>query len=461
MNRAADAIVCGAGIVGIACAWHLAARAGLRRVAIVDERPPLSLTSDKSTECYRNWWPGPGDAMVSLMNRSVDLLEALAGASGNRFHLNRRGYLFATADPERVAAFEAAGREAESLGAGSFRRHDGRGGSDYVPHRASGYADAPDGADLIVDDALIRRHFPWLAPETVAVLHARRCGWLSAQQLGMYLLEEARRHGAFLVPGRVEEVLSAGGRVGGARVSLRGGGSERIAAPVFVNAAGPFAKEVAARLGAADLPVWFERHVKMSFADRGRAVPRDTPLFIWADPIRLPWSAEERAALAEDPEGGSLLETFPAGAHGRPDGGPDADTLILYWTYEGEERSEPVFPFGWDPRYPEIVLRGMSRMIPALARYFGRLPKPWIDGGYYARTRENRPLVGPLPLDGAYVCAAFSGFGIMGSCAGGELLAAHVTGGALPPWADAFSLSRYEDPAYRALLDEWPEDGQL
>ena len=50
----------------------------------------------------------------------------------------------------------------------------------------------------------------------------------------------------------------------------------------------------------------------------------------------------------------------------------------------------------------------------------------------------------------------------MGSCAGSELLAAHVTGGALPPWADAFSLSRYDDPAYRALLDDWPDDdGQL
>ena len=460
MNRTADAIVCGAGIVGIACAWHLAARHGMRRVAIVDERPPLSLTSDKSTECYRNWWPGPGDAMVSLMNRSVDWLEELAAASDNRFRLNRRGYLFATADPERVAAFEAAGREAESLGAGPLRLHDASGAADYVPHRPDGYTGAPDGADLIVDASLIRRYFPWISPDVAAVLHARRCGWLSAQQLGMFLLEEARRHGAFLVNGRVDEVLEAGGRVGGARISLRGGGEERIAAPVFVNAAGPFAKQVAGWLGA-DLPVWFERHVKMSFADRERAAPRDAPLFIWADPIRLPWSDEEREALGEDPEGRALLEPFPAGAHGRPDGGPDADTLILYWTYEEEKRSEPVFPFDWDPRYPEIVLRGMSRMLPSLERYFGRLPRPWIDGGYYVRTRENRPLVGPLPLEGSFVCAAFSGFGIMGSCAGGELLAAHVTGGPLPPWAAAFALSRYDDPEYRALLDDWPADGQL
>ena len=65
-----DAVVCGAGIAGIASAYALA-NAGLQRVLIVDPGAPLSLTSDKSTECYRNWWPGPGDAMVSLMNRSI------------------------------------------------------------------------------------------------------------------------------------------------------------------------------------------------------------------------------------------------------------------------------------------------------------------------------------------------------------------------------------------------------
>jgi hypothetical protein len=58
--------------------------------SLVDDRPPLSLTSDKSTECYRNWWPDR-DAMVALMNRSIDLPEELALASGNAFQLNRRG----------------------------------------------------------------------------------------------------------------------------------------------------------------------------------------------------------------------------------------------------------------------------------------------------------------------------------------------------------------------------------
>ena len=45
------------------------------------------------------------------------------------------------------------------------------------------------------DAALIRAHFPYLSEYVVAVLHARRCGWMSAQQLGMYLLERAHERG--------------------------------------------------------------------------------------------------------------------------------------------------------------------------------------------------------------------------------------------------------------------------
>lgn len=101
-TRSAEVVICGAGIAGISLAYRLAVGHRMRKVLLVDERPPLSLTSDKSTEAYRNWWPGPDDAMVRLMNRSIDLLEELAGASGNRFLMNRRGYLYATADPTRA-----------------------------------------------------------------------------------------------------------------------------------------------------------------------------------------------------------------------------------------------------------------------------------------------------------------------------------------------------------------------
>ncbi len=187
-------MICGAGIAGIAAAYHLAVRRGVTGVVLVDERPPLSLTSDKSTECYRNWWPGPGDAMVALMNRSIDLLEDLARESGNMFRMNRRGYLFATADAERVPLFLERAHEAAALGAGPVRVH-AHPGSDYRPAPAEGFENRPTGADVITDPALIRRHFPYLAENTVALLHARRCGWFSGQQLGMYLLRARAREG--------------------------------------------------------------------------------------------------------------------------------------------------------------------------------------------------------------------------------------------------------------------------
>jgi glycine/D-amino acid oxidase-like deaminating enzyme len=105
--KSVDVVICGAGIAGIAAAYYLAARHGIGDVLLVEERSPLMMTSDKSTEAYRNWWPGPGDAMVRFMNRSIDLLEELADLSGNAFHLNRRGYAFLTADPAKAEVYGA------------------------------------------------------------------------------------------------------------------------------------------------------------------------------------------------------------------------------------------------------------------------------------------------------------------------------------------------------------------
>ena len=158
----ADAVVCGAGIAGVAAAHALVRDAGLRRVIIVDEGPPLSLTSDKSTECYRNWWPGPGDDMVALSGRSITLMERLAAETGNAIGMDRRGYLYLSARDDAPAEFEAAAREAESLGAGPLRVHTGA-GSGYVPRRGRGFEDQPDGADLIVDTALIREQFCYVS----------------------------------------------------------------------------------------------------------------------------------------------------------------------------------------------------------------------------------------------------------------------------------------------------------
>ena len=107
------------------------------------------------------------------------------------------------------------------------------------------------------------------------------------------------------------------------------------------------------------------------------------------------------------------------------------------------------------------MLRGLSVMLPRLREYFGRTPRPQMDGGYYIKTRENRMLVGPLPVEGAYIIGAASGYGIMAACAAGELLASHIGGITLPSYAPAFSMDRYDNIDYQKKLENWGESGQL
>jgi glycine/D-amino acid oxidase-like deaminating enzyme len=424
-------------------------------VVMVEQGNPLSLTSDKSTEAYRNWWPGPDRAMTAFMNRSIDLIEGIARTTDNRINLNRRGYLFATADVGKIPFLQTMATMAESRGGGPARLHETP-SSAYTPSPERGFDFALTGADIITDVNLIGRHFPYLTPETVAVAHARRAGWLSAQQLGMVMLEGARARGVKIVRGRVAGFDTRGGRVRAVAIE-REDGRQSLEATHVVLAAGPMQHDMAAMIGIA-LPIYAERHFKVSFADARSAVPRSAPMMIWLDAQHLPWSDEERAALAEDNEARWLLQEFPAGVHGRPDGA--SATLILF-NHHGEA-VDPVFPLPEPPaHYAEIALRGMSTMVPELQAYGGNPARSYVDGGYYMRTRENRPLIGPVPVESAYVSCAFSGFGVMASCASGELIARHITGRALPDYAPAFLLSRYQDAAYSALLDSWGDGGQL
>lgn len=456
MTEIAEVVICGAGIAGVATAYQLAVKQGITDVILVDERAPLSLTSDKSTEAYRNWWPGPGDAMVSMMNRSIDILEDLAYESGNVFHLNRRGYLYATADPDRIQDLEVIAQESSDLGAGSVRFHgDDIGKESYKPSPGEGFENQPRGADIICAQKQIREYFPYLSEEIVAVLHVRRAGWLSAQQYGAYLLEKGRAIGVRIMLGKVDSVEVDGGSIRG--VTLAGG--EVISTPVFVNAAGPMLAEVGSLMDV-DIPVVNQLHMKAAFDDHLGVVPRDAPMLIFMDEQKLEWSADERQMLADDDKTGWLLQPLPAGAHTRPEGGAGALTLLALWNIH-EEAVKAVFPPPSDPMYFEITLRGLCKMIPGMNKYLEKLPRPYIDGGYYTKTRENRPLSSSLPVAGAYVIGAMAGYGIMASAALGELITAHITNAELPDYAHAFDYARYDDPDYQRLLENWGESWQL
>ncbi len=451
-----EVVICGAGIAGISTAYHLAVQHGVKDILLIDERPPMSLTSDKSTECYRNWWPGPGNAMVRLMNRSIDLLENLADSTNNAFHLNRRGYLFLTADPDKIPSMLSRSRGISNLGAGPLRVFNGNSDDPlYISSSPSGYPRNLDGADLILDQNLLLSQYPCITENAIAGLHIRRAGWFSAQQLGSLLLEKARKHGVQILDGRVTGIEIDHGRIN--QVLLDGG--EKLQTKHFVNAAGPFINQVTQTFDV-NLPVYYELHLKVSTADHLKIIPRDAPMLIWDDGQKLPWSDDESAFLAKDPDSRWLLEEFPPGVHARPEGGEDSPIILMLWEYR-RIKMEPIFPPPLDDAYPEITLRGLATMIPAIKDYFNKPTRPFLDGGYYTKTRENRPLICPLKVEGTWLIGALSGFGLMASLAAGELLALHMLGKSLPSNAPAFDLKRYEDPAYIDLLSKWEDTGQI
>jgi glycine/D-amino acid oxidase-like deaminating enzyme len=174
-------------------------------------------------------------------------------------------------------------------------------------------------------------------------------------------------------------------------------------------------------------------------------------MVIWNDPQQIEWDSDVATVLMESGYK-SARGILPRFAHGRPEGGVDSPWALGLWEWSTRTTTTPSWPIPEDPLYPELVTRGLSTMLPAMAVYADALPAHSVDGGYYTKTPDNRPLIGPLGPHGSYVCGALSGYGIMAACATGELIATYVTGGNLPTYAAACAIGRFDDPAYIASL---------
>jgi len=144
------------------------------------------------------------------------------------------------------------------------------------------------------------------------------------------------------------------------------------------------------------------------------------------------------------------------------------------WTYDCPHVVDPVYPIAMDDKYGEIVFRGLVSLVPGLKTYFTDPKYNWrdlvrVDTGYYCKTPENLPLIGPSgKVQGLFVCGALSGIGIMSSQAAGELAANSVANFVckeqtpLPTYASNFSPSRYTDPEFLTRSQNLnPKSGQL
>lgn len=390
-------------MVGIAAAHQLAVRAGVSRIVLVDPREPLSLTSSKGTEAYRNYWPGPDDAMARFMDRSIDLLEELDRDSRQVFELNRRGYVFLTADHA----------EAERL-------------STFAEATVDRHAHAAPTTEFVGEPRAILHRYPFITDRVRAMLHVRRAGFMNAAKLGQHLFERACASGIELIRDEVSSLVIENGRFVAATLAS----GSRIDARAFVLAVGPLLPEWSDRLDL-NVPIFNELHGKISFEDDDAVIARDAPVMIWNDAVDL-----------------GPLGMFPPAVHFRPRG---AHSILGIWTYD-TRIERPTFPPVFARDYGEIVMRGLAVMIPRLDNYVLRGVKVIVDGGYYCKTPDNRPLIGPTSIEGVFVLGALSGYGIMGSQAAADLLATYILDHPRPDYAPAFHPGRFQDPAYQRVL---------
>ena len=367
--------------------------------------------------------------MTDFTNDSIDELDRLARESDNIFHMTRGGYCLATRK-----------KEVDDLLAAMPADID---------------------VDVLTTGEKIRKRFPALSSDIRSVVHIRRGGDISGQQLGQYLLQEFNAGGGQRL--RAEVTAITHNNQYQLAVTTEAG-PRTIDADIVVNAAGPFVDRVARMLGV-DLPVKNVYQQKIAFQDHLGVIPRDMPFSIDLDAKRLNWTDEEREMLADDPELAWLTETLPGGTHCRPEGGAHGEWVKLGWAYNEQTSTaqedlanEPMI----DASFPEIVIRGAASFLPAMAAYVSQPPPRFSHyGGYYTMTEENWPLIGPLDGRGAFVVGALSGFGSMAACAAGKLCADIVCGARLPTYAADLSLARLNNEELMSSLAATRNKGLL
>ncbi len=410
-------VICGAGIAGVAVAYYLSRRKGCGDILLLDKLQPLSLTTSKSGENYRDYWPQ--HCMSNFSSDSLDLMQALVDEHGDAFDMQAFGYQFVS----RLR------------------------GSDIFP----GTEQQPQGVVSCTDTDEIQRRWPHLSEEIEQLVGIDRAGALDVYALGSLLLSQARSGGVSFQQGSIERLQRC---ADGFELLLEG---ERIFAEQLVLTSGPFVGEMAAQLGV-ELPLDNIAQRKFVIPDPAGVIPRNMPFTICADPLYLDWSDEERAVIGEDPAYSWLLEEFPPGLHIKPEG---RDQIKLGWAFNRSAEA-PRWDIPTDHDFPNLVVRGASQFIPGLSIYVDKLPTPVVQyAGYYTRTHENWPMIGPLDNSGLFAVAALSGYGTMTACAAGDLCARYIAGENLPTYAKNFHPNRYANAAVMNEINSLRSDGQL
>jgi len=411
-------VICGAGIAGIATAYYLSQFLNKASIVLVDKNQPLSFTSSQSGENFGDYWPH--HSMDKLCSRSIELMQILQQKFD--FTMSFSGYHFVSQHKEKPIFTD-----------------------DSTPKFQARN-------NVKTDAKTIHKVHPYLSTNIQKSIFIKNAGYVDSIVMANAMFNEAKDNGVRLLE---DEVIGLQKTNSGIQVKLKK--NETISTDQLVIASGPFVNNLAKMLDI-KFPVWNTLQRKIIIPDPLGIIPRNMPFTIFADKQYLNWSEEELNFFKSDESLNWLVQEFPGAIHIKPEAGK---RIKMGWAFSTDV-VEPEWSIPKSTYFPQILLKGASHFIPALSAYAENIPTPLIEyGGYYNRTKENFPLIGPTPLENVFVVGALAGFGTMAACAAGELCAFYLTEKTLPFYAPYFRPNRNENPEIRKEIAALSGDGQL
>ncbi len=370
MRRTADVVIVGGGIIGASIAYHLTKK-GVRDILVLERDRLGSGSTGKNAGGIRLQFSS--EINVKLSQRSLPHIERFADEIGTDPHFHQVGYLFLITEDRDVAAFEHSLAMWSRLG---------------VPARRVTAAEAKALFKHARTDDV--RFGTFCAKDGYADPSSMLNGYVArAREAGVTFAEDSPVTAISCTNGRVASVRAKG---------------EDISARTVINAAGPWAAEVA-KLAGVHLPIEpLRRHIFVTEPVPG--LDEDFPLTI-----------EFASGLYAHRESGGVLLGM------------------------ADPNEKPGFDDGVNPDFmPAVVERALARF-PILERT--SIKTGWA--GLYEDTPDKHPILGKVDgIDGFINAAGFSGHGIMHAPATGELIAELIVDGKTSLDISALSASRFK-----------------
>jgi len=351
----AEVIIIGGGIIGVSIAYYLAKK-GLGEVVLLERGMMGEGATGKCAGGIRTQFSTEINIRFSLL--SLKVFQGFQAEFGVDPEFNQVGYLFLAAHERQWQVLKASAHLVQTMG-----------------------------LDVeLLNPNEIRSRWPFLrVDDLLGGSYTEGDGYAGPYEVLQGFAKGARRSGAMLREGaEVTGIRVKHGQVQAVDVAT----GERVVTPVVINAAGPYAGQVAAMAGL-DLPVRPLRR-QLFFTDPFKELPCRFPLVI-------------------DLEHGWYIRR-------------EGEGLLL----AGPQDAESSFNERVDFEAQEWTAARSLHRVPILER--ARIARGWA--GLYDISPDHHAIIGPFPEVKGFICAnGFSGHGFQHSPAVGILVAELVVEG--------------------------------